>query len=165
LPFPGLSSSCRSRSKPNLRLAVNSASSRAARSTSTRRINRGRSSPDISCTGRPVRTTNTEAVAMVGRVPSRGKLSRIQAQHEISGLSRAADGVNRVPHAGRPDPSDEASKLHTTFLSPRMRQEIDRGSIPSTRGSVHPSLPGGPPGIAATPQPPRYRRRAWRSPP
>jgi len=30
--------------------------------------------------------TNTEAVEIVGRVPSRGALSRIQAQYEISGL-------------------------------------------------------------------------------
>jgi len=33
--------------------------------------------------------TNTEAGAIVGRVPSRGILSRIQAEYEISGLRPA----------------------------------------------------------------------------
>jgi len=32
--------------------------------------------------------TITEAGAIVGRVPSRGTLSRIQAQYELSGLAR-----------------------------------------------------------------------------
>jgi len=37
--------------------------------------------------------TNTEAGAIVGRVPSRGVMSRIQAQDELSGLARIFHGA------------------------------------------------------------------------
>jgi len=37
--------------------------------------------------GEDTAPTNTEAGAIVGRVPSRGTLSRIQAPYEISGLA------------------------------------------------------------------------------
>jgi len=59
--------------------------------------------------------TNTEAGAMVGRVPSRGTLSRIQAQYELSGLARGehgwasfftrrADGPSAIRQDGQPAP-------------------------------------------------------------